>query len=82
MKKIALIFFIGIVVSCLFVGCRNDAIQFKTESRFQDVMKNVQSDKPKVYNSSGVAIYKDQSKTNTTQGSNANDMKFDLNIKF
>ena len=59
MKKIALIFVFSIAVSCLFVGCGGNTIQFNPESKFSNMMKNVQNDKPKVYQSSGVAIYKD-----------------------
>ena len=83
MKKYILIF-LCLIVSCCFLGCKNDKIQFNRESKFSDVMNSIQSDKPTVRRSSGVVIYKDNSSAAPSNDQNrpTNDMNFDLPIKF
>jgi len=87
MKKIILIF-ICIIVSCCFLGCANNSIQFNRESKFSEVINSLQlpSSEPKVKKSSGVVIYRDESQQKQQQTSGSNfgpgDVNFDIKVKF
>ena len=86
MKKIALIT-LCIIASCCFLGCKNDSIQFKRDSKFSELINGLQlpSSEPKVKKSSGVMIYRDEQQTKN-QSSSSNfgpgDINFDLKMKF
>ena len=74
------------LVSCFFLGCKDNTIQIKRESKVSEMMKNVGSGKPQVKSSSGVMIYKDTSKPSASSTQNnydsSNDLNFDLKLRF
>ncbi|MBR2069501.1 MAG: hypothetical protein IJ877_07055 [Candidatus Gastranaerophilales bacterium] len=88
MKKIILIS-LCIIVSCLFVGCQNDAIKVYRESSVSKMMKDLkfaQEDHSTVKKSSGVVIYKDETSENRKKNSQSmnfgpRDVDFDMPIK-
>ncbi|MBQ8476195.1 hypothetical protein IJ670_00820 [bacterium] len=86
MKKLALII-VCIIVSCMFLGCKHDAIQFYRESKVSEMMKDLQNNQnhTSVKKSSGIVIYKDESNTPSNTPSlnfGPRDIEFDMPIKF
>ena len=86
MKNFILIF-VCILVSCCFLGCKNDSIKFNRESKVSELMKNMGIDSgPKVKKSSGIVIYKDEEQKPATNIQNSNfgphDPNFDMSVRF
>ena len=87
MKRFVLVFLCA-VVCCCFLGCTNNTIQIDKESKFSEMMNNLQlpSSKPKVKRSAGVVIYKEETEQKPKQNTSANfgpgDINFDMKMKF
>ena len=76
-----------ILFSLILIGCTHQTIEFKRESKFNQVMKNANKNyqnnqKGVLKKSSGVIIYKDESNSNSGGGFGPSDINFDMPIKF
>ena len=83
MKKIVVVALCTMFGCFMFAGCsQNNSITFKRDSKFGELMDNLQGSKPVVKKSSGLVIYQDGSNKKQSQSSGSSDIRFDMPIKF